>query len=140
MTHSPVGVVENAVATTNKWLNDVSDRLAGRDPQRAYRALRAVLHAVRDRLGVNEASHLAAQLPMLIRGLYYEGYHPAGKPLNERSKSDFLTHIKREFPDESFDTEKVTRAVLEVVTSHITPGELEKIKMVVPEEIRSLWP
>jgi uncharacterized protein (DUF2267 family) len=140
MTHSPVGVVENAVATTNKWLNDVSDRLAWRDPQRGYRALRAVLHAVRDRLGVNESSHLAAQLPMLIRGLYYEGYHPAGKPLDERSKSDFLTHIKREFPDESFDTEKVTRAVLEVVASHITSGELEKIKMVVPEEIRSLWP
>jgi uncharacterized protein (DUF2267 family) len=31
-----------------------------------------VLHALRDRLTVEEASDLAAQLPMLIRGLYYE--------------------------------------------------------------------
>jgi uncharacterized protein (DUF2267 family) len=120
-------------------LNELLERLAWRDQQRAYRALRAVLHALRDRLSVNDASHLAAQLPMLFRGLYYEGYHPTGKPLAERQKTEFLTHVKAEFPDESFDIETVVRAVLYVLMKHITPGEVEKVKNSMPEEIRSLW-
>jgi hypothetical protein len=28
--------------------------------------------------------HLGAQLPLLVRGIYYEGWHMAGKPTRER--------------------------------------------------------
>ena len=139
MTQDTLRVFEHTIEITHTWLNDLLERLAWRDRQRAYRALRAVLHALRDRLSVNDASHLAAQLPMLVRGFYYEGYHPDDKPLRERTRAEFLAHVKGEFPDESFDIETVTRAVTNVLAKHITPGEVDKIKKSLPEEIRSLW-
>ncbi|MEX0678729.1 MAG: DUF2267 domain-containing protein [Pirellulales bacterium] len=130
---------EHTIEITHTWLNDLLERLAWRDQQRAYRALRAVLHALRDRLSVNDASHFAAQLPMLVRGFYYEGYHLGDKPSRERTKAEFLAHVKGEFADESFDIETVTRAVMNVLAKHITPGEVDKLKKSLPEEIRSLW-
>jgi uncharacterized protein (DUF2267 family) len=76
----------------------------------------------------------------LVRGIFYEGYHPSGKPLAQRKKSDFLAHVRDEFRDDSYPIEMVARSVLQVLADHVTPGELNKIKSVMPEDIRSLWP
>src|SRR3990167_4516276 len=100
MTVDTVNVFEHTIEVTHTWLHDLNVRLGWQDRHRAYMALRGVLHALRDRLSVDDASHLAAQLPMLIRGFYYEGYHPPGKPLAERKKSEFFAHVKVEFQDE----------------------------------------
>jgi uncharacterized protein (DUF2267 family) len=140
MTVDTVNVFEHTIEITHTWLHDLMERLGWQDKRRAYVALRAVLHALRDRLSVNDASHLAAQLPMLVRGFYYEGYHPAGKPLVERKKADFLAHVAAECTDESRNDGQVTRAVFQVLAKHITPGEVAKIKGALPEDIRSLWP
>src|SRR3990172_10533623 len=139
MTVDTVNVFEHTIEITHTWLHDLMERLGWQDQQRAYVALRAVLHALRDRLTVDDASHLAAQLPMLIRGFYYEGYHPAGKPLAERKKSEFLAHGAAECTDERRNDGHVTKAVCQVRAKHITPGEGEKIKGALPSEIRSLW-
>ena len=140
MTVDTVNVFEHTIEITHTWLHDLMERLGWQDKHRAYVALRAVLHALRDRLSVNDASHLAAQLPMLIRGFYYEGYHPAGKPLAERKKSAFLAHVAAECADESRSDGRVSQAVFQVLAKHITPGEVENIKGALPTEIRSLWP
>ncbi len=139
MSQTTVSAFERTIEIANTWLNDVMEQLGGQEKQQAYQALRAVLHALRDRLAINDASHFAAQLPMVIRGLYYEGYHPAGKPLPERKRSDFLAHVAHEFPDEDRETGFVTRAVLRVVANHISLGEVEKLKAVLPPDIRVLW-
>jgi len=44
----------------------------GMDERRAYNALRAVLHALRDRLTTEEIAQFGAQLPTFVRGVYYE--------------------------------------------------------------------
>ena len=139
MAQDSLRAFEHTIEITHTWLNDLQERLGWQDRQRVYRALRAVLHALRDRLSVDDASHLAAQLPMLVRGFYYEGYHPAGKPLSQRKQAEFLAHVRAEFADEGFETEPVVRAVFNVLTKHITPGEVEKIKQSLPDDIRSLW-
>ena len=116
------------------------ERMAWHDRQKAYHALRAVLHALRDRLSVEKAASLSAQLPMLMRGFYFEGWHPSDKPLKERKKAEFLTHIRSAFAgDLSVDPEQVVQAAFSVIAKHVTAGEVDGIKCVLPEEIRSMW-
>src|SRR3970040_149212 len=89
---------DKTVQESNLWLKDVMERLNTNDRHHAYSTLRAVLHALRDRIGPESAAHLGAQLPMLLRGLFYEGWDPTGKPSKERHEAAFLAHIARELP------------------------------------------
>ena len=65
MSVDTIGAIESTVHLTNLWLQELMEELGWRDRQRAYHALRVVLHALRDRLTVAEAVDLGAQLPML---------------------------------------------------------------------------
>jgi uncharacterized protein (DUF2267 family) len=141
MSQSSLPPFDSTIQTTNVWLNDVLERLGWQDRYRAYHALRAVLHALRDRLAVDQVAGLAAQLPMLVRGFYYEGWHPHGKPLKERKKEEFLAHVAEAFRDDlTVDPERVTRVVFSVLSKHVTPGEIEGVKRCLPAELRTLWP
>jgi uncharacterized protein (DUF2267 family) len=132
---------DHTVQTTNAWLDDVLGRLGWQDHHRAYHALRAVLHALRDRLPVDRAAALAAQLPMLVRGFYYEGWHPHGKPLRQRHRDEFLDDIAQAFRDHpDIDPERVARAVIAVLATRLTAGEVESVKHSLSSELRSLWP
>jgi len=140
MTQTSLAAFDSTLQTTNIWLNDVLERLGWQDHHRAYHALRAVFHALRDRLPVEQAAALAAQLPMLVRGFYYEGWHPHGKPVKERHKEDFLAHVaEASRADPDVDPERVVRAVFRVLSKHVRGGEVESVKRSLPTEIRSLW-
>ena len=129
MSQTGVTAFDSTIQTTNVWLHDILERLGWQDRHPAYHALRAVLHALRDRLPVDQVAALGAQLPMLIRGFYYEGWHPHGKPVKERRKEDFLAHIAAAFRgDPSIDTEEVARGVFQVIAKHVTPGEIKHVK------------
>jgi len=140
MTQTSLAAFDSTLQTTNIWLNDVGEQLGWQDHHRAYQALRAVLHALRDRLPVDEAAALAAQLPMLVRGFYYEGWHPHGKPVKERHKEEFLAHVAAAFRDDPYvDPERITGAVLKVLSKHVSAGEIKAVKHGLPTELRSLW-
>jgi len=126
---------------THVWLRDLMTELDWEDEHKAYLALRAVLQVLRDRLTVEEAVQLAAQLPMLVRGFYFEGWDPTGKPLKERHQEEFVARVKSYFTkDERVDPEKVVRAVFKVLSKHVTGGEIKDIKHVIPASVRALWP
>jgi uncharacterized protein (DUF2267 family) len=134
-------VFDASVQETNLWLKDIMERLGTGDRRIAYRALRGTLHAVRDRIGPQNATHLAAQLPMLIRGLYFEGWHITGTPTKERHKQAFLEHANTEFRGGiGIDPEKAVRAVLDVMWKRLDPGETAKLVELLPRELRELWP
>ena len=134
-------VFDSTVHKTNSWLKELMQELHREDRRKAYLALRATLHALRDRLTVEEAAQLGAQLPMLIRGFYYEGWDPTGKPLKIRDKEEFLGLIAEEFrADERLDPELIARAVFKVLADRVTAGEIEDVKHVMPAQIRELWP
>jgi len=140
MSDTGIPAFDSTMHTTNVWLNDLMDRMCWQDKHRAYHALRVVLHALRDRLSVDQVAALGAQLPLLIRGFYYEGWHPAGKPIKERKKEEFLAHVALGFEnDPQGSPEEVARAVFRVIAKHVTPGEINHVRLALPREIRSLW-
>lgn len=143
-TMTALEVFETTVHKTNVWLNDLMGRLGSENRHQAYLALRATLHALRDRLTVEETAHLGAQLPMLVRGFYYEGWDPAGKPVKERRKEEFLARLDREMrgryaANDGLDPERAARAVFAMLAARVTEGEIEDVKRLLPAEIRDLW-
>jgi uncharacterized protein (DUF2267 family) len=141
MSSTGLEVFDKTVQKTNSWLHDLTQVLQWSDKHKVYMALRTTLNALRDRLTVEEVAHLGAQLPMLIRGFYYEGWDPTDKPLKERHKEQFLARIEQAFKgDDSIDPEVVARGVFFVLAHRVTEGEIEDVTHVLPAEIRDLWP
>lgn len=136
-----IPVFDTTLEKTNIWLRDVMAELGSEDRHEAYLALRGVLHALRDRLQVEEAVQLGAQLPVLIRGFYYDGWRPSATPKKERHLGQFLEHVRDAFPrDAEIDSERVTRAVFAILARRVSEGEIEDVRGMMPEEVRQLWP
>jgi uncharacterized protein (DUF2267 family) len=124
---------------TNVWLNELCDELGTQDQKTAYRLLRAYLHAVRDRLTVNEAAQLAAQLPELIRGIYYENWVPARTPLKYRTVDEFFDRVAHEAQlTGETQTSYACSAVARVLRRHISEGEMDDVVSIFPEEMRAV--
>lgn len=130
------------VDKTNRVLKEIETAYGWPKERRnqSYAALRAVVHALRDRLTVQEAAQLAAQLPMLIRGIYYEGWNPAKVPV-KMSRDEFLDRVRRAFGYEvEGGVELLTRRVLEALRHHVTDGEWEDIRSGMPRDLAGVLP
>ncbi len=132
---------DQTIHLTNDWLNELMETLDWNERHRAYVALRVVLHEIRDRLPVAEAAHLAAQLPMLVRGFYFEGWRPGRAERPDRSLESFLTAIDKAFTDDpEADADTVASAVFALLSSRVSAGEVEDVRSSLPEGVRRLWP
>jgi uncharacterized protein (DUF2267 family) len=134
-----VTALDHTIQETNVWLKGVEEELELDDRHQAYNALRAVLHALRDRVPPEVAVKLGAQLPLLVRGIYYEGWHPATTPTKERHVEDFAQHVLSQLPLQ-FPVEAMTvaRGVFEVLWERLDPGEFDKVMNHLPASLRSM--
>lgn len=136
-----LGIFDKTEQKTAHWIEGVAKNMGSTDMERSYHVLRSVLHAVRDRLPPNEAVDLGAQMPMLVRGFYYEGWHPADKPERYRHKQDFLAHIADDVPSlDPAQRERAATAVFSMLSEELAGGELDHVRQSLPEEVRDLWP
>ncbi|PSJ65747.1 DUF2267 domain-containing protein [Kumtagia ephedrae] len=131
---------DKTLQITNTWLKDImADH--GPDRQVAWHVLSAVLHTIRDRLPADLSAHLSAQLPLLVRGAYYDRYEPSKQPMQYRTLDEFLKHIEEELQFvRPVDAKDAARSVFNVLSHYITPGEVRKVRESLPEDVRSLWP
>ena len=133
-------VLDTTLQKTHQWLDAIAEA-AETDTHTAYQALRAVLQTLRDRLPVAEAAHFSAQLPLLVRGIFYEGYRPAESP-TPLSRREFLQRIEEKVTfqqnRQTLDIYSLTQQVFAVLREFLGEGELDKIAGVLPPELREL--
>ena len=137
-TTAHVEAVDRSVEKANIWLKEIAAEL-GDDRTAAYKALRAVLHALRDRVTVDEAAQLAAQLPLLVGGIFYDGWDPSRTPVKYSHAREFLDRVAHE-ANLAGDTEAsfAVSAVARVLRAHVSEGELDDVMAILPHEIRVL--
>jgi uncharacterized protein (DUF2267 family) len=131
---------DKTLQVTNIWLDEIMRDL-GPDRQVAWHALGAVLRTARDRLPIELGAHFGAQLPLLIRGLYYDQWKPEASPAKWRTQQEFIELVTTGLHGiRPVDPVDAARAVFKVVNHHLDPGQVLKIKEALPEDVRRLWP
>ena len=139
MSQQGLEVLETTMQKTHEWIGMIADA-SHVSRAEAYKALRAVLQTLRDRLPADDAVHFSAQLPLLIRGIFFEGWHPSAVP-KKLTREQFLNAVSEKIIAPHFiDPLRITQDVLGVIESQISPGEAAKLRQILPESIRSLWP
>ena len=139
MSATGLEVFDKTLQTTNIWLNEIMDRL-GPDRQLAWKALSVVLHKLRDRLPLELSAHLGAQLPLLVRGIYYDQFEPGRIPADCRSPEEFTEEVAEWLSDaRPVDPADAIAAVFGVLEHHLSEGQVAKVRGALPKGIRMLW-
>ncbi|MCW2997485.1 MAG: hypothetical protein JWN65_1034 [Solirubrobacterales bacterium] len=139
MSVGTVDSIERTVQKTNEWLSQLADELGTEDRASAWRILRAYLQVLRDRLTIDEAAQLAAQLPHLVRGVFYEGFDPGHQPERIRDRETFLILFgERAQLSAVGEAERAAAAATRVLRRHVTAGELEDVMAQLPRDIREV--
>lgn len=132
--------LSHAVQQTQEWLKELRDNGDLADEAEAYSVLRAVLHQLRDRLTPEEAVDLAQQLPLIVRGVYFEGWRPGRTPQKVRTRHEFLDALAARLRPHPLDPERAARDVLALLAHHCDPGEVSDVIAQLPAELKELWP
>ncbi len=142
MSETGLEVFDATIQKTNRWLKEIQEVLHLGSRREAYHALRSVLHQLRDRMTVEEIAQFSAQLPLLVRGIFFEGWDPTGKPERIRHIEAFLEPIEKEFHQLGLTVSprQVAQGVFRVLNHHVSAGEIEDVRALLPQELRSLWP
>jgi uncharacterized protein (DUF2267 family) len=134
-----VDSVERSVHKTNEWLGNIETELEIDDREYAWRVLTRYLQLLRDRLTVSEAAQFAAQLTIVIRGSYYEGFDPDNQPEKLRGRDEFLAeYAERAQLEDIEEAERCAHAVARVIERHVTPGELDDVMSQLPRGLREV--
>ena len=139
MSANGLEVFDRTLETTHIWLNEICADI-GPDKQVAWKVLSTVLHKLRDRLSINLAAHLGAQLPLLVRGVYYDQFEPGKLPSECRSRDEFIAEVAEWLSDtRPVDPEKAIRSVFRLLSRHISEGQVKKVRDALPKSIRQMW-
>jgi uncharacterized protein (DUF2267 family) len=136
-----IDLFDTTLHETYGWIRDVLRETGWEDRHYALQGLRGVLHAVRDEITADQSGHLSAQLPTLLRGIYFEGWDPSRAPATDRTGEAFVDRIRPNFTGygEAIDFKWLAGCVLRVLKNRV-PGEYEKLKATMPKEVRQIWP
>ncbi|HEY2050415.1 MAG TPA: DUF2267 domain-containing protein [Caulobacteraceae bacterium] len=138
---STLPVFDTTLRETNTWLKQVETTLESCDRHQSYVATRAVLHVLRDRLPVEAVLALSAQLPMLMRGFFLEGWRPVDGPTHIRHAQDFAGAVAASLPPSyPHDPARTVEVVFAMLADRVDPGETSKLIRHLPPPLRVLWP
>ena len=131
----------HAVQQSQEWLKELRDNADLSSEAEAWSVLRTVLHQLRDRLTIEEAAQLSAQLPLIVRGAFFEGWKPRNMPdKSVRTREDFLDALAMRLLPHPLPPERMARQVFTLLTRHLDPGEISDVIGQFPDSIKELWP
>ncbi|MEM1429333.1 MAG: DUF2267 domain-containing protein [Pseudomonadota bacterium] len=141
MSAQDLEVIDHTVQLTHEWINELRDRLGWSSSRDALSLLRVTLTQIRDHIGHDEAAHLSAQMPLLLRGMFFEGWSPAKTPVSDRSGDSFVAAIEERVGHTLGwrGPEDITQ-VFHTLENRISEGEIADVKANLPRHIRDLWP
>lgn len=142
-----MALFEEWVHKGHDFLHDIMKEIGVEDESKAYRITKAVLHALRDRLDPREGKDFVAQLPMVFKAVWCEGWDPTrGPDKSIKKKEEFLQRVMNDpglIPNVDIkdmdEAEAFTKGVFRAIKRHVTWGEVEDVIRQLPEEIRELW-
>src|SRR5262249_54543714 len=133
-------VFDRTLHTTNMWLDEISAEI-GPDRHLAWHVLGAVLRSIRDEMLVEQSAHFAAQLPLLVRGAYFDQYRPSTQPAAARSQEDFIAKIQHDLHGaRPVNVQDAAAAVMRTLNRRVTEGQIKKVRDSMPKGVRALWP
>lgn len=138
MAQTGLEIFDRTIQTTNIWLDEIMDT-TGPDRQLAWKVLSTVLHKLRDRLPMELSAHLGAQLPLMVRGVYYDQYRPSVQPADWDAE-EFADEVAKWLKDaRPVDPHEAIRAVFGVLAHHLDPDQVDKVERSLPMELRAFW-
>lgn len=133
--------INHAVQQTQEWLKELRDNAGLADETEALSVFRIVLHQLRDRLTMEESVQLAAQLPLIMRGIYFEGWVPGQVPdKSVRTQQQFLDKVALKMLPRTLSPEPMVKSVFAILAHHLDPGEISDVISQQPDGLKSLWP
>ena len=139
MSATGLDVFDKTLQTANHWLNEIMETI-GPDRKLAWKALSVVLHKIRDRVPVELAAHLGAELPLLVRGVYYDQFEPAKQPTAWRNLQEFSDEVAERLSDaRPVNVREAIQAVFATLSRNVPSGQIRKIQEALPKDIRAAW-
>ena len=132
--------LDRSTQKTKEWLHEIQDELGWKNENMVYLATRSVLQTLRDRLPVEEAIEFADELPMVMKGMYYEGYSPGGKPEKLKKREEFFQKVQDRSSNKPIKSEEATKAVFHTLEKKLSGGgEIDQVKKNLPKDIQKFW-
>ena len=134
-------IFDTSIQKTKELLSTIEAEPYVKDEDHALEILRAVLTTLRDRLTVEQANSVGAQLTPLLRGIFYEGWAAGSVPV-KMDRSAFLTAVEDRLSEPvDASTEEIVEDVLSALGAAIEPSELVKLKEeALPADVGELVP
>lgn len=137
MPFTGVSNVDHSIDKTNSWLAEIAGEFDTEDRRLAYRVLRPWLHALRDRLPVPIATNFAAQLPELLRGVFYDGWSPTRVPV-KFGPAEYTRRFARDAGIHDTEVPRAVSLVTRTVRRHVSGGALDGALEALPPSLRQI--
>ena len=133
--------IKKTIDLTGHWIEQLDENLGWEDKTKTFRLLRFTLQALRDILPINEAAQFSAQLPLFVKGMFFEGWNPSDNEYERHDKEGFFEKIEyMMMPDEIDDIESAVTSVFQLLNAHISPGEIMDVRANLKKKLQDIWP
>lgn len=131
--------LDHAPQVVAEWLNELREDMGWVDKGRTYLLLRTGLHVIRDSLPETEAADIAAQLPLLLKGIWWDGWSPS-RAHSVIGRDAMLRAVAQHFVNDPLDEPEVAlRAVHDLLARHVSAGEMQQADASMRKNVRGLW-